>query len=87
MAYKEKKYEVSITSDNKVRFELTPQEHKEMIMRGMPSGLRVVSKIKQEKSLDNADDDTVFGYKRSEIADDQIEALREAEAEERANNA
>ena len=87
MSNKDKKYDAYITSDNKIRLDLTPEEHQEIVKKGMPTGLRIVSKNKQEKSLVNADDDTIFDFKRSEVADDQIETLREAEAEERANDA
>jgi len=84
---KDKKYDAYITDDNKFCIDVTPQEHQEIVKRGMPTGLRVVSKNKQEKSLDNTDDDTASGWKRSEVSPEEFEALREAEAQERANNA
>jgi len=84
---KDKKYDAYITDDNKFCIDVTPQEHQEIVKRGMPTGLRVVSKNKQEKRSGNADDDTAGGWKRSEVSSEEFEALRLAEAEERANNA
>jgi len=73
-----------ITKERKLVMEMTPQEYDEFSKKGLPYDLAINIK---EKSSNNADDDTASGWKRSEVSSEEFEMLRQAEAEERANNA
>ena len=73
-----------ITKERKLVMEMTPQEYDEFSKKGLPHDLAISIK---EKRSNNADDDTACGWKRPEVLPEEFEALRESEAEERANNA
>lgn len=83
----DKKYDAFKTDDNKIRLDLTQEEYNEITKKGFPHGLRYnIIKNKPKTRSDNADDDTIYGHKRSELSDEEIDFLRQAEAEEREND-
>ncbi len=86
----DKKYDAFKTDDNKIRLDLTQEEYNEITKKGFPHGLRYnIIKNKPKTRSDNADDETIFGHKRSELSDEEIDMLRrraEEEAEERQND-
>lgn len=84
---RKKKFIVYRNDDNSLGMDMTEQEYQVFSKDGLPNDYKINIIRQKPESSSGKNSETVFGHDISELSAEEIEILREAEAEEKANNA